>query len=226
MRWLFAVMAAMSAAYFLAARYLIDDTPAPRLVPAAQQACDPARDRPTGAELQAMTPREAEDLRAERAACVAQRTGGAAPSPRGLWYVRREASPMTGQNNVTAALPAEHEVPIRSYRTTRPKLYIRCHENVTAVLIDFGALITTDRTSLRLRIGERPPRTAVWRMSTDYEAAGLWRGGEAIPFVKSLLGQPRLLVEVTPHSESTKLVEFDLTGIGEAVKPVREECGW
>lgn len=230
LKWAFVLTMVTVLAFFAGVIFLPDDdASAPALVARSappKPNCEAMYPRPTGADLKGMTAREAEERRSAREACIAERTGVPPPSPRGLWYVSREVSQMTGQNNVTADLRAEYDVPIRSYRRTRPKLVIRCHENVTSILVDFGAFITTESTALRIRIGDKKPQTAIWRMSTNYEVAGLWRGGEAIPFIKSLHGQKRLLVEVTPHSESTMLVEFDLTGIENAVAPVRATCSW
>lgn len=145
----------------------------------------------------------------------------------GEWLVVPIQDEMTDERGMIAVLSAKREVQIGGYLTTRPRLAIRCKAKVTKVFIDFGAHITArNDTRLRLRLGEEAARYEVWDMALNHKAAGVWTNREAISFVKSLLGQERFLVEVTPEGESSTVVAFDLTGIETAVASVREKCNW
>jgi type VI secretion system protein VasI len=116
----------------------------------------------------------------------------------------------------------------RYQRTYRPALTIRCMENTTSVHIDHGGFVTTQNIRVELRIDDGPVTSHRMNMSTNYEAFGLWRGNQAIPFLQSLInnGPRRLTVRYTPHGESAVTTSFDISGIGERIRPVREACGW
>jgi len=147
-------------------------------------------------------------------------------NPRGEWRSWTDTNKFTDRTDAYISVEAKNTVQMNSYKTTLPRLYIRCADNTTALVITFDGFLTTDKTYLRYRIGDGKPATARWNVSTNYESAGLWRGGQSIPFIKSLFGEERLLVEVTPHGESPLSVEFNITGIEEAVSDVRKYCNW
>ncbi|MEW6092256.1 MAG: type VI secretion system-associated protein TagO, partial [Pseudomonadota bacterium] len=87
--------------------------------------------------------------------------------PRGRWRVSTDINKFTDREDVYASVDAKDEIRARSYRTSRPTLFIRCKDNTTSIIIAFGAYITTDTARLRLRIGDGKPVTANWRMSTN-----------------------------------------------------------
>lgn len=153
--------------------------------------------------------------------------GQTAPSKsKGEWYSWTDTNKFTDRMDAYTSVEAKAEVRINSYKTTRPRLYIRCTDNTTALLINFGGFLTSDETYLRYRIGDQKPDGDFWDVSTNFESAGLWSGGEAIPFIKSLFGEDRLLVEVTPHGESPVSAEFNISGVEDAVADIRRYCGW
>jgi len=62
--------------------------------------------------------------------------------------------------------------------------------------------------------------------STDNKALGLWGGGKSIPVIKQMIGKEKIVVRMTPYSESPFTATFNIAGLAEAVKPLREECRW
>lgn len=146
--------------------------------------------------------------------------------PKGEWHSWTDTNKFTDRLDAFTSVEAKNTVQMNSYKTTRPRLYIRCADNTTALIVSFDGFLTSGETYLRYRIGDRKPATARWDVSTNYESAGLWRGAQSIPFIKSLFGEERLLVEVTPHGESPVSAEFNITGIEEAVSDVRKFCNW
>lgn len=40
------------------------------------------------------------------------------------------------------------------------------------------------------------------------------------------MGGERLIMEYTPYNDIEKVSTFDITGIDDALAPLREECGW
>jgi type VI secretion system protein VasI len=65
-----------------------------------------------------------------------------------------------------------------------------------------------------------------WDASDDKTAAGVWGGGRAIPFIKSLLGRKRLVMRVTPYEMGAREMEFNIAGLDQVVEPLRTACKW
>jgi type VI secretion system protein VasI len=76
------------------------------------------------------------------------------------------------------------------------------------------------------RLDEKPAGEKNMRESTDHKALGLWNGGASIPFIKQMFSHEKLLIRATPHSESPVTATFAISGLENAIKPLRENCGW
>jgi type VI secretion system protein VasI len=79
---------------------------------------------------------------------------------------------------------------------------------------------------MTIRIDDEPAETSQWDISTNYEAVGRWRGASAIPLIKRMLRKGRLIARITPYGENPETVVFDIRGLEEAVKPLRDACSW
>jgi type VI secretion system protein VasI len=75
------------------------------------------------------------------------------------------------------------------------------------------------------RIDDLRAETRSWVESTNNEALGLWRGS-GISFIRSMFGHDVLLVQATPFNDNTIIIEFPITGVEDAIKPLREACHW
>jgi len=71
------------------------------------------------------------------------------------------------------------------------------------------------------RIGSLKPFTE----STDHKALGL-SGASSIAFIKEMFGAQRLFIRATPFNESAVTGEFNISGLDDAIKPLRKACGW
>lgn len=149
-----------------------------------------------------------------------------ATSPALAWTVSRSSSPVDDSSTVVLRQRADEEVRARYGQTYRPSLLIRCMENSTGLYINYGFFLTTGSMTVTTRVDKEDARKARWNVSTDYEAVGLWRGGQAIPFIKSLLGKDRLFVRVQPHGESYVDVTFSLDGLDDRIHSVAKTCRW
>jgi type VI secretion system protein VasI len=153
-----------------------------------------------------------------------------APSkPLSKWTYQTEVSKIDDSKNVYLSLQSEETIQGRYGEAGFMRLFINCRENKTAVYFTFAQHFMSDNAgggAITFRIDKRPAKTESFRESTDNEALGLWGGGEAIPFIKSLLGAERLFVRATPYNESPVDGEFVVTGLDDAIKPLRKACGW
>lgn len=146
----------------------------------------------------------------------------------GNWQVRTETSKFDDSTKVYLSLSSSEQSNCR-YDTAPHQIWAACRENTTNVWIWFGGCFmssTTGRGEVTYRVDKLPARTKRFRESNDNEALGLWSGGQAIPFLKELMGHDTLVLRATPFSESTVTAEYDITGLDQALAPLRNACNW
>lgn len=74
------------------------------------------------------------------------------------------------------------------------------------------------------RIGSEQASTRQWSLSTDSQAT--FYPDNPITFIKRLLEVDRFVAQVTPYGEDPVTAVFALGGLVNAIKPLRETCGW
>jgi type VI secretion system protein VasI len=57
-------------------------------------------------------------------------------------------------------------------------------------------------------------------------ALGLWNGNAAIPFIKKMMEHEKMVIRATPFSDSAVTAEYRISGLEEAIKPLRDACKW
>jgi type VI secretion system protein VasI len=143
----------------------------------------------------------------------------------GVWRVSHDISEIAGTKDVYLSVEGT-TIRGKFGQHFRPSLWLRCAEKETNVLIEWGQYLGLDRARLEWRIDEEGPRTDAWHISSDREAVGLWSGGTAIPFIRTLIDKSKLAVRITPYGESPVTTTFPISGLRAAVTPLREACGW
>lgn len=76
------------------------------------------------------------------------------------------------------------------------------------------------------RIDLQKASTKSFSISTDHKALGFFSGGQSIPFIKSLFGTTKLLIRVTLYGKNPAEVTFDVSGLEQAIEPLRKACNW
>lgn len=157
--------------------------------------------------------------------------GGASPAtvtkPTGKWDLRTAQSSMDDSKTVHATLQASNSIEGWPRKTVKPTLFIRCKERKTEVFVqtDMPAnpeLGKFQQHTVQLRLDKKPATSVTADAATSNDA--LFLGGAAM--AKRFLGHTTLVFRFTPYNSPPQDATFDLTGIGEAVKPVKEACGW
>ena len=147
------------------------------------------------------------------------------------WSERVERNRITDTEDVYLTLSSEPY--FRKYDRGSATLFVRCKENTTALILNFGEYVGDDSSSpyadfknVTLRIDDQEPVTRRMDTATNNEAVGFWNGGQSIPFIKQMLGADELVVRITPYGENTREVLFPIAGLEFFIDPVRENCGW
>ena len=142
---------------------------------------------------------------------------------KGKWIVRTDKSPINDTTNVYLSLSSEQSVH-SGYDTVTPTLFIRCAGGKTNAYITWDLYLGLESTSMLTRLDKAPAVTKTWSISTDNKA--VFVSGSDVAFAKQLMAHQTLLAQITPYSQSPVMATFDIGGLSEAIKPLREACKW
>ena len=143
------------------------------------------------------------------------------PPSTGKWLTQEGVNPLDDSRRVTLALDSDEG---RSSMLRKPiRLFLRCQSNKTELYINWEDYLGSE-ASVTTRVGSGTAETGKWNLSTDSQAT--FYPDSHITFIKQLLETDRFVAQVTPYNESPVTAVFDLTGITEVIKPLRETCGW
>lgn len=142
---------------------------------------------------------------------------------KGKWIVKTDKSPINDTINVYLSLSSEQSVS-SGYNTVTPMLLIRCAEGKTNAYITWDLYLGLESTKMLTRLDKAPAVTKTWSISTDNKA--VFVSGNDMAFVKQLMLHQTLLTQITPYSQSPVMATFDIGGLSEAIKPLRDACKW
>lgn len=147
---------------------------------------------------------------------------------KGAWKVDTEVSRIDDKTNVFMRLESDDLIRGRFSGAGPMVLNIMCRENTTDLSIYFNGLHMSDYQygTVTYRLDKDKAKQKRMVESTSNEHLGLWGGGNSIPFIKAMFGKSQLLIEATPYGENSVAASFNISGIGEAIEPLRKACHW
>lgn len=92
-------------------------------------------------------------------------------------------------------------------------------------VFDFNNYMGSDGQVIRYRIDKEQPMTVPAVSPSSGTSVGFW-GDSATPFLQSLIGKGRLVVEASPYQRGATEAIFPLKGYDAAIKRVRKACNW
>ncbi len=101
----------------------------------------------------------------------------------------------------------------------RPVLSLQCHDNITELAVMLPEPL--DRERVEVTFG---PQHAHWRVRDEGLVVSAGRGLPAIRTVLGVLGKPDVRLQAGARELDGLL--FDLNGFAEAIRPLRQACGW
>lgn len=171
----------------------------------------------------------------DRLACYDKEAGltpeaSVTPVTEGDWFVRSDKSEFKDTTDVFITLPSENTLSCKSYGAAqKATLVLRCSENTTALYLSTDCHLASGHGGygqVEYRFGEKPAHKREFDASTNNRSLGLWSGRKSIPFIKAMLGSDRAIFRFTPYGQNSVTAKFNITGIDEALAPLRKECGW
>lgn len=143
------------------------------------------------------------------------------------WLVNKEISPIDDSTNVILSLRADSSISGWPRKTYTPLLILRCKEKETEAYIATGmppqVEYGTDGATVTLRFDRETAKKYQTFKSTDGEALFF---SESVRLIKKMLGHTTLLFEFVPFNSAPAMTTFDLRGLADAVKPLKEACKW
>jgi len=114
-------------------------------------------------------------------------------------------------------------VPALGAQPPRPLLALQCHNNITELTLMLPEPLDAERVNLRLGASETAGRSD-WRVRDNGYVLSVGRGLPAIRAVKEM--GPETDIRVYSGNSRIDGLLFDLTGFEQAIRPLRERCGW
>jgi type VI secretion system protein VasI len=147
------------------------------------------------------------------------------------WRVRKEKSAMTDTTDIFMEVASEGTHLCRAYGNAPSKIFFmaRCMENTTSVIVYGDCHLASGFQGygeVTYRIDDEEAQDQAFEASTDNSALGLWSGGRAIPFLTDLLGKDQIILRFTPFNMSPVEATFNISGIDDAIAPLRAACSW
>ncbi len=144
-------------------------------------------------------------------------------TPEPKWSVSTKISEIDDSTNVYLNVKSNER---GRRRDDFANLWIHCRENRTSLTIRLGgAWAKFGSTSVTYRIDKDLAGKIRMGRSSNNEYLGLWGGSSSIPFIKKLFGADKLLID-TPVINGHERFTFQISGLEEAIRPLREACNW
>lgn len=163
---------------------------------------------------------------AERLSCYDRAADEATPATMttaagtGKWLVSEDINPLNDSKTVTLVLPSESEATTLS--RDRVGLVIRCQNFIPALYIVWHEYLGSE-TIVTTRVGAATATTSEWLISSDSQASF---HRDPTVLITQMMGQARFVAQTTPYGENPVTAVFDISGIDEALKPLKEVCSW
>lgn len=143
------------------------------------------------------------------------------------WVTSEDVNPVDDSRTRRATIVADEG---SSSMGETISLTIRCQSNQTELYVNWSDYLGDDShdvydewKKVTVRVGSESARTERWGISTDNEAT--FAPGP-IDLIRQMAKADRLVLQATPYNESPVTAVFNLQGIGEAIAPIANECGW
>lgn len=138
---------------------------------------------------------------------------------KGEWDVDIEINPIDDSKTVVLSVKSSSGV---SFFGTPGAFVLRCKSNETDAYINWGNLLGR-RAFVVSRIGKEEAKRKEWHLSTNRKSSF---HPTPVSFIKNMIGHDILVAQIAPLGKSPITTTFNISGLENAVVPLREACGW
>lgn len=138
----------------------------------------------------------------------------------GKWITSIDTNPLDDSKTITLLLQADEGT---SKYGDSVSLVIRCSSNGMDVYINWNDYLGSE-ASVTSRIGSKKAKTKKWTLSTTKKAT--FYPANDVSFLREMLSEKTFVAQVTPYNENPVMAVFDISGLSEAIIPLKETCEW
>jgi len=145
------------------------------------------------------------------------------------WSLRSEKSDFKDTTDVYLSTDSADAVACGFQGSQPITLFLRCTENTTALILTTHCHVASGfygYGKVEYRLDNQKAQKRNFDASTDNSSLGLWNGRAAISLIKSMLSAETLLVRFTPFNENPVSARFNISGLEQAIEPLRKSCKW
>lgn len=135
------------------------------------------------------------------------------------WIVDIRESPLNDEKEVTLMKMSDENANTRSPAF----LIFRCERNSTEAYVSWREYIGSDNMKVSYRTDKDEAKTVWWNPSSNGQATFI---PKPISFINSLEGKNSIYIEAEKYRGGRVSGTFDLTGLQEAIIPLRGACNW
>ena len=136
----------------------------------------------------------------------------------GDWDIKHDANPIDDSETVTLTLYANSGT---DYLGNKVYLIIRCKSSEIALYIGWKSYLGSSANVLT-RVGTEKAETKNWSLSTDSQATF---STEPTELITRMLNNQKFVAQVTPYNSNPITAIFNISGIENAIKPIKDICG-
>lgn len=138
----------------------------------------------------------------------------------GKWNISETINPLDDTKRVILDVESSTG---RSRWGKVPTLILRCQSNKTEMYILWDDYLGRDSQPVTIRVDSQGAVTLDWALSTDSKATF---APQPITLLKELLNSSKFIAQTIPYNSNPVTAVFDISGLDEAIKPLRETCNW
>lgn len=125
---------------------------------------------------------------------------------------------------VKIELIADSEIRGQAQKLMRPILVFNCTDKGTEAWMETSFTGPGDDTPVTMQFDDTEPYILRWANTTDGRYMGIWTFGEEL--AKKAMDFDRMKITFKPDGASPTSTTFDLRGLTNAAKPLRQLCIW
>lgn len=164
------------------------------------------------------------NVRAARVVAFAAMGGFLGAAADAAWEVETRTDPMDDSSVLEISTMSQEPLTCGPQQPLR--LALICDSDGTHLRFEHGCYMPGDygRVEMDWRLGNQPVGGVRFYVSDPSDWFGYF--GEGHHTALMLMEVDRLALRFTPAGEAEQTVSFDLSGLDEAIAPLREACGW
>ena len=154
-------------------------------------------------------------------------TTPATPNPRpqgNQWRYTDENSALDNRKDVWLNVTSNNKEGNTIGSPARAKLWVRCMENRTNLLIGFERY-TTDNQNVKFRLDDGSVQTQWMETMRGGDCIGIWSGSRAIPFIRSMFDKEKMVIAYNTYTGPVEFT-FDISGLRKRIDPLASACNW